>query len=72
MAVDKEIVPDYIEDIGTQHDIHRRQRISRSVAELLERIEQHGEDNREELQNIIRNDVRIQLFRLVEPVEVKE
>ena len=59
MTVNEKVIPDNINYIRTQHDIHRCQRISRSVAELLERIEQHGEDNREELQNIIRNDIWI-------------
>ena len=59
MTVNEKVIPDNINYIRTQHDIHRSQCIGRSVAELLERIEQHGEDNREELQNIIRNDIRI-------------
>ena len=49
MTVNEKVIPDDINHIRTQHDIHWCQRISRSVAELLERIEQHGEDNREEL-----------------------
>ena len=44
-SVDKEIVPDDIQHIGSKHDPHRGNRVGRPVAELLEGVEQHGEYN---------------------------
>ena len=59
VSVDEEVVPDDVDDIGGKHDIHGGERVGCPVAELLEGVEQHGEDNREQLQDVVRPYIRV-------------
>ena len=72
VSIYQDIITTDVQDVCPQHNPHRRERVGRPVAKLLERIEKHGEDDREKLQDIIRYDVGIQLARLPQHIEVEQ
>ena len=70
MAIDQHIITQNIQHIGTQHDPHRGQRVGRTIAKLFECIELHRDEHREKLQDIIGHNVRYQLLRLMQSLQI--
>ena len=71
-SVNQDIISEDIENIPPDHDIHRQPGIRDSVRELLESIEKHNEQQRNQLQRKIGTDQRQQLGGLSHTIHIQQ